>query len=472
MAIISLLKKLNEVTPSWLKRPFAPIIRKQLIGNKVFLSQYSELLEVDKLNEECIIKIQTNRLKGILVYAYENSKYYRRVMNEKGIDPYHEDAFIALKKMPLLTKEMLKSNLSEITSDAISDFYEVTTGGTTGEPTKVYMAKEAIYKEWAFIYHYWSKYGYDYKNSRLATFRGVKMGNKISEVNPLYSEIRMNVFLMNKDNIKKYHRDITRYKATYIYGYPSAIYNFCRLCKEACIDIHGKFRGALLISENLYSFQEKYIQDVIGSPVVIFYGHSERAVFAERTNEFYHFNPLYGYIEIGKNNEPIATGFINKKTPLLRYLVDDRVEKGVNGFYINGHWDDDTLIGRNNERISMAALNMHDSTFKNVITYQFMQDEIGKCLLYVTSDKLLSDDELLAISKSVNKKFRNVIKCTVLQRDKIQLTNRGKYKMLIQNCRVTFQKTDMGGGKANLIIFVVYAQCEAMLTAYRETVTA
>ena len=42
---ISLLKKINERMPYWMKKPFAKIIRNKLIKNKVFLEEYKSLCQ-------------------------------------------------------------------------------------------------------------------------------------------------------------------------------------------------------------------------------------------------------------------------------------------------------------------------------------------------------------------------------------------------------------------------------------------
>lgn len=547
MSAIQQLKKVNEILPAWIKIPFTPIIRKKLINNSIFQEQYKELVELDKTDFFTRINEQKKKLKALLIYAYEESPYYKQIIDERNIELETEDPYEILSKMPILTKELLKSNLSRISIQSIHNYYEVTTGGTTGEPTKVLMSNNAIYREWAFVYHYWSNYGYNYKSSKLATFRGINLGKKICEINPLYQEIRMNVFIMNADNIGQYVKKIKKYKAEFIYGYPSAICNFCRLSKVAGINIDRIFKAVFLISENLYPFQEQEIKETIKAPIAMFYGHSERAVFGEKKDNGYEFNTAYGVTEISEKGEPIVSGFINEKTPLIRYLVDDYVKeigknefelvghrnadviygkngvelrastidfhgkmssilpefqfvqnipgeiivrikkkereknhllkerineyiknivgdtfdiyaqavdeledsnggssrkykliinnipRGVNGtFEIRGHRDNEQLYGLRGELISAASINFHDDTFKNVQAYQFKQTEKGICMLLVVSKKELSKSELARIERAVNTKFSNSLKCYIKQVDSILLTERGKYKMIIQ----------------------------------------
>ena len=430
---VSAIKKMNEIIPYWIKRPVSEAIRSKLIGNRRFLDQYLLLCEADQWSKERKQQFQQHELYRMLKYANDHSMYYQKLFENNNIELNGKNDQERLARIPALSKKTLQTHLEEISVNGLKDFYTVTTGGTTGQPTTVYMEKDAIYREWAFVYHFWSKFGYDYKTSKLVTLRGVDLGNKVFEINPLYREVRLNTFRMNKENISDYVKAADAYGADFIYGYPSSVYNFFRLCELNDISVKGKYKAALLISENLYSFQEELIKRVGGCPVAIFYGHSERAVFAERYEYGYVLNPLYGYTEFNDKGNPIVTGFINRKTPLIKYEVDDEFIPKNNGFYdIVGHRDCEVLYGVNGEQISMAAVNVHDDTFENIESYQFYQDTPGKCALYVTCSTELPDSRIIKIENSVNHKLAGAVNCTVKQTDKILYTERGKYKMVIQ----------------------------------------
>lgn len=434
---IAMLKQFNEKIPYWAKVPFSGAIRQKLIGNPVFLETYRELEQADAMTPEELDAWQLRQLKEALRHAGEHTAYYRELFRQRGFDPESVSSLADLSALPVLTKDDLKARLEAMAADDLTDFYPVTTGGTTGAPTKVLMERDAIYREWAFVYHYWSKYGYDYRTSKLATLRGVSMGKTLSVVNPLYREIRLNPFVMNRDNIGEYAKRIDRYKADFLYGYPSAVHNFCRLASEKGINLRGRFQAVLLISENLYPFQEETITAVLGCPIAMFYGHSERAVFAERSEKGYAFHPLYGVTEITPDGTPIVTGFINRKTPLIRYQVDDSAEPvdGNDRFQIVGHRNGDLLYGLHGEQISAAALNFHNDAFRLVSAYQYVQSEPGTCVLKVLSKERLDTETLREIALQVNQKLAGAIRCTVEQAESLVVgeNGRGKYRMVIQN---------------------------------------
>lgn len=438
---IALLKKVNEKMPYWMKKPFSKIIRNKLISNPIFLAQYRDLNYWDELSSVEQQKRQLQLLRECIEHAYSHTVYYRHLFDQIGFKPDQVESIEDLKCVPVLTKETIKTNYADLQADDVNNSYLVTTGGTTGEPTKVQMAKDAIYKEWAFVYHYWSKFGYDYSESKLATFRGVDLNGKISEINPLYAEIRMNPFLMNENNFEQYLSVIDKYGADFIYGYPSVVYNFCRIANKKGIDLAHRFKAALLISENLYSFQKDMIEKVLKCPIAMFYGHSERAVFGEQSENGYSFNGLYGVVEIGENGNPIVTGFVNDKTPLVRYVVDDEVKTNQYGrFDIIGHHDCEVLYGHNGEQISMAAINFHDDTFEGIDAYQFVQEVVGECEVHVVADHPLDMKKTELICSRVARKLGSAVKCRVYQVNQIQLSSRGKYRLLIHNCKVSGEK--------------------------------
>ena len=435
---ISAIRKVNEIMPYWIKRPFARLIRGKLVKNEGFLAQYRELEAADAMDGEEKERLQLEKLRQTLIHAYEHTAYYKELFDRQHFTPEMISSAEDLSKLPVLTKEILKEHYAELQADDIDDFYEVSTGGTTGAPTHVLMERTAIYREWAFTYHYWSKFGYDYRSSKLATLRGVDLNNKLSEINPLYQEIRMNVFLMNRNNIREYADRIDRFGADFVYGYPSAVYNFCRLAREAGIALAGRFKAALLISENLYEFQEEVISEVLSCPIAMFYGHSERAVYAEKYGKGYVFDPMYGVTEIDEGNMPVVTGFINRKMPLIRYKVDDEVRPLDDGaFVVTGHRDSEVVYGTNGRQFRATALDFHGMISKKLSGFQFVQEVPGELTMRVLKENDCPE-EIEKIRAECERKLGEGAVVRVEMVDSLNLYSGGyKYKMLVQKIQTS-----------------------------------
>lgn len=434
---IALLKKLNGMLPDSVKLLCAPIIRGGLIRNSVFLEQLQKLELMDTLNEEEIKLIQAEELRKIIIHAYENTAYYKKVFDEIEFDPYKSMYPQDIKKIPLLTKACIEENFDDLQAENVKDYYVATTGGSTGRALTVLLDKESIYKEKAFIYNFWKSKGYDYTTSKIATFRGVDFNGKIYKVNPLYNEIQLNPCMLNALTVRSYLKRIDKFGATFIHGYPSAIYAMCKYANQEKIDIRNKFYACFFISENVYEFQKEYIESSLECKTYAFYGHTERAVFAEETTDGYRFNEFYGFTEIlvQEKENIVTTGFLNYKMPLVRYQIDDSaIKKNEKEYTIIGHWEG-TIFGKQKEEISMATLNIHNKAFNHVAQYQFVQKEQGVLEIWVIPSLHFTDSDKKIIEKIFMEKFCGVLNVNVKIVQELILTSRGKYKLLVQEIK-------------------------------------
>lgn len=429
---IALLKKLNTNMPDSVKNAFAPIIRGKLIYSRVFREQINELDKMDSMTCADIEKAQFGKLKITLIHAYEHTEYYKKIFDEIGFNVYGFNNPQQLKMIPVLTREQIAQNLESLSADDVTDYYSATTGGSTGSPLKVYLDRDSIYKEKAFIYHFWSKYGYDYKSSKLASFRGTDFAGKNFKSNPLYNEIQVNPCNININTIKEYCKKIEKFGAEFLHGFPSAIYSFCRFAEEAGINLKGKFKAVFFISENIYDFWRDYIEKTLECITVAFYGHSERAVFAEENSmRGYSFNDFYGYWEVNEKGNIICTGFINQKTLLIRYELDDTAEKNADRYKIVGHRDG-ILYGDGNSIISLAAMEVHSAILDKVVSYQFIQKEKGKVTVLVVPVLQLSETDVKELYQLFQTKAGDTIRINIEVGERPRLTQRGKFKFLTQ----------------------------------------
>lgn len=279
--------------------------------------------------------------------------------------------------------------------------------------------------------------GYDLKKSKVAYFGG--LGKSLVSASPLYNMMRYNSKLINADTFSQVVDSLNKYKPEFIQGLPSSIYFFCRLLQEKGVSLARPIKGVILASENIYPHQRNFIEQTLKCRALSHYGHTERVVFAEEilSNDMrprYCFNKLYGYTEIDSGNDGciIGTGFINRKMPLLRYKTDDSAKLISNGlFYIEGHRTA-AMVGKNGERISAASFAHMDTIFDTIDKFQLVQDTPGKIKVCIVPKGCLTDKERRMIRRSLDEKFMGKMQVELCETDHVQLTERGKYALLIQ----------------------------------------
>lgn len=435
-----LLKKLNDISPEWIKLLGNKIIRAKVIKNTTFKNTINEIKNFEFKSEEEKEKIHFEKVKDIIIYAYENTDYYKKIFDDIGLDPYKFKKIDEIKKIPIIDKQVVLDNFHKLVSKEERDYYIAYTGGSTGKPLKILLDTDSIYKEKAFVYNYWSKFGYKYSSSRIITLRGLEFNNRIYKYNPIDQQIVLNPFKLNDDNIDEYVKIINKFKPEFIHGYASAIYNLCKIMNKKKISLDINIKGVCFVSENVEFYEKEYIENTLKCKSNIFYGHSERIVFAEYINESYEFNKLYTHVDFIETKEKdvyniACTGLINKKMPLINYVPDDKVIIKNNKINIYGHWDKELLIGKNDELISMASINFHNEVFEKIKMYQFEQFKKGEVYLNIVEDEELTSKDKEEIILKINTKLKNIIDIKINIVKKIELTNRGKYKKILQHIK-------------------------------------
>jgi phenylacetate-CoA ligase len=84
-------------------------------------------------------EIQTDRLKKTLINVYENVSFYRKRLDECGVDPYSFNKLEDIEKIPFTVKDDLRQNYPfGLFARPLSDIVRIhSSSGTTGNPTVV-----------------------------------------------------------------------------------------------------------------------------------------------------------------------------------------------------------------------------------------------------------------------------------------------------------------------------------------------
>src|SRR5665648_516292 len=111
------MRNLIRKAPSWIKKPiiyiYGLIPYERRLG-KVFWDTYNFLQESQWWSKEKLEEYQMRELEKLLKHAYENVPYYRRVFDERGLKPKDIQSLIDLKKLPYMTKEIIRDNLEDL----------------------------------------------------------------------------------------------------------------------------------------------------------------------------------------------------------------------------------------------------------------------------------------------------------------------------------------------------------------------
>lgn len=371
-----------------------------------FNTYYEELLKTQWLSEKEIDDFQISKLKSLIDYCNNNIPYYQRIFKENGIHSSDINSLNDLKKLPILTKEDIRTYYKDLINPNFKSKVEHShTSGSTGKALKFLMSWDAIRYRWAVWFRHKERFGI-LPGDAYATFTGqvaVPIGQSIP---PFWREnyaMKQTVFTMHHitpQKIPDIVKRLNRGEFKYYSGYPSIIYNLAIIIEDLGLKITSQPKVIFTGAESLLDYQRDKISKVFGCFVTDQYGFSEACGNASRCEyDFFHEDFEYGVLEClnPKFNadgtyfgEVLATGFTNLAMPFIRYQVGDIATWSTKKCSCGRHSKVITSVnGRNEDYVITPEGNKilrFDYLFKdtdNIYESQIIQKKLGEIVIRI-----------------------------------------------------------------------------------------
>ncbi len=270
----------------------------------------------EKLAELCISQkfplkkirfLQQQKLKKVLIHAYENTKFYRDRFDSVHFNPHHFSNIEELEKIPYLTKSDISNHFNQIkVTHYQKPFSHEFTSGSTGNPMRFCVDRNFSSSFRAEMYreHHWAKldigdrevrfFGQpsDFKDSTKEKLKDFLMNRK-----------RFSVFDLKDEALLKYWKKIHSYQPDYIYGYTSSIARFSEYILKNNLTISIKLKAIITTSEILHDEQRQLIEEVWNTKIYNEYGSSECGIIASECEQgSLHLNAENNFVEFQKKD--------------------------------------------------------------------------------------------------------------------------------------------------------------------------
>ncbi len=300
--------------------------------------QAHRLLEkADHADRNGIETMKNEAFVNLVKQVYENSHYYKDILLEHGYTPNDFKDISDIKKFPILTKNEIKTFREKLLSVNIpaSDCITRNSGGTTGEPIKIDINKQARINDLYFYYRGMNWMGYSPGQPMVKFFGGSLGGNNSPTLKNkikkwVSNELFMAAFSLQKENALQYLDTIKSKGKTHIQGYVSSIYTLATYAKE--LNYKGlQIKAAFTTAEQLPLDQAAFISEVFKCDVKGFFGCAEVNCLGFQTkmggnyivpDEIVHLENIK-HPQTGMENSFLITSLYNYRTPLIRYLNGD-----------------------------------------------------------------------------------------------------------------------------------------------------
>ena len=293
--------------------------------------------KADQADKNGIAVLKNEAFLCLVKQVFEHSHYYRDILLAHG---YTADSFkdiSDIKKFPLLTKDNIKTFREKILSVNIpaEDCITRNSGGTTGEPIKIEIDRQARINDLYFYYRGLNWMGYSPGQPMVKFFGGSLGGNNSPTLKNkikkwVSNELFMPAFSLQKDNAVQYLDTIKAKGKTHLQGYVSSMYTLATYVKE--LNYKGlQIRGVFTTAEQLPLEQAAFISEVFGCDVKGFFGCAEVNCLGFQTkmggtyivpDEIVHMETIKHPVT-GMDNSFLITSLYNYRTPLIRYLNGD-----------------------------------------------------------------------------------------------------------------------------------------------------
>jgi phenylacetate-CoA ligase len=341
--------------------------------------------EVETLSRDKLRKIQLERLKKTLVNVYENVDFYRKKLDDAGVDPYNFSNLDDVEKIPFTTKDDLRESypfgLFARSMDNVVRIHS--SSGTTGNPVVVGYTKNDIavwgnliarqlfsvgVREKDIIQN---SYGYGLFTGGLGLHYGAEL-------------LGSTVIPTSGGNTERQIKIMADYGSTVICCTPSYILYIAEVGKELGVDFSKlPLKMAILGAEPWTNEMRKEIEARLFIDAIDIYGLSEiigPGVSLECLNKSgLHVAEDHFLVEVidpqtgkilppGKQGELVFTTLTKEAIPLLRYRTRDlsvlNIEKCSCG---RTHGRMKKPMGRTDDMLIIRGINVFPSQIEEVL---------------------------------------------------------------------------------------------------------
>ena len=419
-----------------------------------------ELERSQWLSHSDIVAIQSQKLVRFLADIVLCVPYYRKLFDESGINISAITSAKDLYRIPLLTKEVIRSNTDFLVSEKHSGLSLKKTGGSTGSPLEFFVGADRISHDVAARWRALRWWGVDIGDRELVLWGApAELGTQDTVRlirDKIFRSRLVSAFDLSNDNMLSLINTIRGYKPKVVFGYPSTLAYFSRFLLNRGFSLADcGVKVVFVTSEVLYADQRGVIESAFGCPVANEYGGRESGFIARECPEGrMHISSEDIIVELvdekgrpvqqGESGEVVITHLATAGFPFLRYKTGDiatldeepcpcgrglPVLKEVIGR------SNDLLITQSGAVVHPNAINYIVREFHKIVAYKVIQTSLDQLKILLEVNGSLSDKEESDFRGMFFEKLGDGISINIEVVEKIPAEKSGKHRFVISHCQ-------------------------------------
>jgi phenylacetate-CoA ligase len=361
-------------------------IKEFILKNTIFKNRLQLLIEKKSLyrattKPKHIHKYQLDKFNNIWIKAHSDIPFYKMWMQKHNL-PEKIHSIDELKNFPTLTKKDIQSNY-DLIFDHLHGYKVISTGGSTGEPTKFPTSLKEQEEIYASVYLARSWWGINPLDDMLMLWGhshlfGAGVKGKINQIRRwladwLINTQRLNAYDMSIEKIEKHYVKVRMSNPKSIIGYASSIYRLAKYIDDNNLSLGNKsnLKGVVVTSETATKLDIKLIEKVFKVSCINEYGMAEAGVISYSKTTQNNIMILWDMFIAtkGENNILNITSLYDKKFPLINYKTNDAID--ILESYGSSVLKIKSIDGRRNDEIVLlineVEVEVHSEIFTHII---------------------------------------------------------------------------------------------------------
>jgi len=371
---------------------------------------YKELKNRNSWTRERWEDYQNFQIQEFIQYCYNNVSYYKELFDNNGINPYEIKDKESLKRIPILTKDIVRDNIDKLLASNIpkEKMKKTNTSGSTGKPLTLYSDKSRSEYLAAGLWRIYLRCGWK-PGERIGYIWGFQTGGK--DANGLKKRIKefftgatyLSAWKANDEDFQEWYKRLEHQKVKLLVCYASSGSRFASWLLDNGLKLNS-IKGVFCTSEKLFDHQKALIEKAFNSKVFNLYGCGEvNHVACTCANGKMHVNPDMVVVEVDEPNDSgntplILTGFRNLGMPFLRYqngdagsLINEKCSCGFDTeqMELNVSRLSDIFTFQDGKKYPSLyfILRIYKEGFEGIELFQFYQDKIDHIYFYIVKNE-------------------------------------------------------------------------------------
>ncbi|MBI5267429.1 MAG: phenylacetate--CoA ligase family protein [candidate division Zixibacteria bacterium] len=285
--------------------------------------------------------VQWRKLFALLEYVGAHNPYYRTLFRTGGISVNAITSYADFARIPILTKDALRQEISNMRSEGPWKVAPRKTSGSTGVPLHFVKDRVASAYNDALMYEVYGWHGVR-MGDRQSRFWGLPLDQtarlKWQAKDLLLNRKRFNSFIISAEYSISYFHTLQRFRPKFVYGYPSAICEFASHAEQQGLHVRDlRIPVIITTGEMLFPAQREQLETMFACTVANEYGSTENGIIAFPCRQGgMHLMNHNLYIEVldpvtnapvspGEKGVVVVTELHSYAFPFVRYRLGDMV---------------------------------------------------------------------------------------------------------------------------------------------------